>query len=262
MKNRLFFLYSLVAYAIFLATLNYAVGFLGNIRVGPWHGLVFVPKSMDVGGQGTPVATALLIDAALLSVFALQHSIMARRGFKRWWTRIVPAPIERSTYVLFSSAALALLFALWRPIGGTVWSFDDRATTTALTIVSLLGWFIALIATFHINHFELFGLRQTFYALVGREVPETRFATPGLYRAVRHPLYLGFVIAFWATPVMTIGHLVFAIATTGYILVAIQLEERDLVHAFGNDYVRYRQQVPMLAPLPRRSELPRAGRRR
>jgi methanethiol S-methyltransferase len=262
MKKTAFFIYSLIAYAIFLATLNYAVGFLGNLRLGPWHGLVFVPKSMDVGGEGAPVATALLIDAALLSVFALQHSVMARRGFKRWWTRIVPPPIERSTYVLFSSVALALLFALWRPIGGTIWHFEDRGITTALTVVSLIGWFIALIATFHINHFELFGLRQTLYALLGREAPVTRFVTPGLYRAVRHPLYLGFVIAFWATPVMTIGHLVFAIATTGYILVAIQLEERDLVHAFGNDYVRYRQQVPMLAPLPRRSELPRAGRRR
>ena len=261
MKKSAFVLYSLTAYTAFLATLLYAVGFLGNLRLGPWHGLVFVPKSMDVGGEGAPIATALLIDAALLSMFALQHSGMARRGFKRWWTRIVPPPIERSTYVLVSSVALALVFALWRPIGGAVWSFDDRMITTLFTFASLLGWFIALISTFHIDHFELFGLRRPFYALLGREPPAARFVTPGLYRAVRHPLYLGFVIAFWATPVMTIGHLVFAIATTAYILIAIQFEERDLVRDYGADYERYRRQVPMLAPLPRRPEPPRRTER-
>lgn len=257
MKRSLFFIYSLIAYAIFLATLLYAVGFLANMRVELWHGLVYVPKSMDVGGEATPIGTALVIDAALLSLFAIQHSGMARRGFKRRWTRIVPRPIERSTYVLFSSAALALVFALWRPIGGALWRFDDPVITTALNLVSMLGWSIALVSTFHINHFELFGLRQSLYAVLGREPPAPRFVTPGLYRAVRHPLYLGFVIAFWATPVMTIGHLVFSIATTGYILLAIRLEERDLVSDYGADYERYRRQVPMLAPVRWRSELPR-----
>ena len=256
MKRFVFFAYSLVVYVLFLATFLYAIGFVGNVRLGPWNGLVFVPKSMDVGTEGAPFGTALLIDAALLGVFAIQHSGMARRGFKRWWTRFVPPPIERSTYVLFASASLALLFALWRPIGSAVWAFQDSTITTVLLLLSLVGWFTVLIGTFHINHFDLFGLRQPFYALLGREPPPHRFVTPGLYRVVRHPIYMGFLIAFWATPVMTIGHLVFAIATTGYILVAIQLEERDLIRDYGHDYERYRQQVSMLAPLPKRPELP------
>ncbi len=255
MKQLLFFVYSVVAYVLFLGTFLYAVGFVGNFHFGPWHGLWFVPKSMDLGGEGTSLGTALLVDGLVLAVFAIQHSGMARRGFKEKWTKIIPAPIERSTYVLLSSAALILLFALWRPIGATVWAFHDRAVTTALVVTSLVGYFTVLIATFHINHFELFGLRQTFGALIGRPPAAHRFVTPGLYRVVRHPLYLGFLIAFWSTPVMTIGHLVFAIATTGYILVAIQLEERDLVRDYGHDYERYRQAVPMLAPIPKRPEL-------
>jgi protein-S-isoprenylcysteine O-methyltransferase Ste14 len=260
MKRFLFVVYSLVAYAFFLGVFLYAIGFVGNFRFGPWHGLVFVPKSMDLGGEGGPLWKALLIDALLLGVFAVQHSGMARRGFKEKWTKLVPPPIERSTYVLFASLALALLFALWRPIGATVWAIEDRAVTTALVVTSLVGWFTVLISTFHINHFELFGLRQTFSALLGREPPAHRFVTPGLYRIVRHPIYLGFLIAFWSTPVMTIGHLVFAIATTGYILVAIQLEERDLVRDYGRDYEQYRRQVPMLAPIPKRPELPQTAK--
>jgi protein-S-isoprenylcysteine O-methyltransferase Ste14 len=256
MKRILFFLYGLVAYASFLATILYAAGFVGNLRLHLGDGLVFVPKSMDLGGEGASLTHALLVDALLLGVFALQHSGMARRGFKERWTRIVPKPIERSTYVIASSAALALLFAYWRPIGGAVWSTQHHAVTTLLAVVSGLGWLIALASTFHLHHFELFGLRQVHAALRGRELPSASFRTPGLYRFVRHPLYLGFLIAFWATPVMTLGHLVFAAGTTLYILVAIQLEERDLVRELGPRYERYREQVSMLVPLPKRHELP------
>lgn len=255
MKRWSYFAYSVVVYAVFLATFLYAIAFVGNVRLEPWLGVELVPKSMDRGGEGGPLATALLIDALLLGVFAIQHSVMARRGFKEKWTKLVPPPIERSTYVLFASGALILLFAFWRPIGDVVWAVEDRGATTALAVVSLVGWFTVLAGTFHINHFELFGLRQTFYALQGREPPPHRFVTPGLYRVVRHPIYAGFVIAFWATPIMTVGHLVFAIATTGYILVGIQLEERDLVREYGRDYERYRRAVPMLAPLPKRIDV-------
>jgi len=260
MKRALFFAYSVVVYVLFLGTFLYAIGFVGNFHFGPWNGLSFVPKSMDLGGEGAPLVDALVVDALVLAVFAIQHSGMARRGFKERWTKIVPAPIERSTYVLFSSAALILLFVLWRPIGATVWAFYDRTVTIALVVTSLIGWLTVLIATFHINHFDLFGLRQTFRALTGRATTSHRFVTPGLYRVVRHPLYLGFLIAFWSTPVMTIGHLVFAIATTGYILVAIQLEERDLVRDYGRDYERYRREVPMLAPIPKRPALSQSAK--
>jgi protein-S-isoprenylcysteine O-methyltransferase Ste14 len=255
MKRLLFFAYSVIVYTFFLGTFLYAIGFVGNFHFGPWHGLWLVPKSMDLGGEGAPAGKALVIDALLLAVFALQHSGMARRGFKEKWTKIVPRPIERSTYVLCASGALALLFALWRPIGAPVWATADHTVAIALLVLSLVGWATVLAGTFHISHFDLFGLRQAFHALVGREPPAARFVTPGLYRLVRHPIYMGFVIAFWATPVMTVGHLVFAIATTGYILVAIQLEERDLVREHGRDYERYRREVPMLAPLPKRSDL-------
>lgn len=260
MKRLVFFIYSVAVYAFFLGVFLYAIGFVGNFRLDLWGGLVFVPRSMDLGGAGGSLGKALVVDALVLGMFAVQHSGMARRGFKEKWTKVVPPPIERSTYVLFASVALAVLFALWRPIGTAVWAFENRTVTTALVVVSLVGWTTVLIATFHINHFDLFGLRQTFYGLLGRKVPAYRFATPGLYRVVRHPIYLGFVIAFWATPVMTIGHLVFAIATTGYILVAIQLEERDLVRDYGRDYEAYRREVPMLAPLPRPPELTRSAK--
>lgn len=258
MKRYAFFAYSAAVYAFFLGTFVYAIGFVGNFRFELWDGITFVPRSMDRGGEAGPLWKALLVDALLLSVFALQHSGMARRGFKEKWTKIVPRPIERSTYVLCASGALALLFAFWRPIGEPVWATDDRALTGVLVGLSLVGWFTVLAGTFHINHFDLFGLRQTFYLLIGRQPPANRFVTPGLYRVVRHPIYLGFLIAFWATPVMTIGHLLFAIATTGYILIAIQLEERDLVREYGADYQRYRREVSMLAPVPRRQGSPEA----
>lgn len=247
MRRMAFFVYGAAVYAFFLGTFLYAIGFVGNF---------LVPRSMDTGGPATPLGEALLVDALLLGVFALQHSGMARRGFKQRWTRVVPPVIERSTYVLFASGALALLFAFWRPIGAPVWAAEGAALTTALIVISLVGWSIVLAATFHIDHFELFGLRQVYSNLVGRPPVPHRFVTPGLYQRVRHPIYLGFIIAFWATPVMTIGHLVFAIATTAYILVAIQLEERDLVREHGLDYERYRRQVPMLAPVPRRTAPP------
>lgn len=235
--------YGAVAYAIFLLTFLYAIGFVGNL---------IVPKSIDAGwpagAAGASLAEALIVDTLLLTVFAVQHSVMARPAFKRWWTRFVPAPIERSTYVLLASAALILLFAQWRPITQTVWSLPDGPVATALIVVHWLGWAIVLASTFMIDHFELFGLRQVLARLAGRPMPQPVFRTPLLYRHVRHPIYLGFLLAFWATPVMTAGHLLFAVATTGYILIGIRLEERDLVAQFGDAYRRYRQQVGMLIP--------------
>jgi protein-S-isoprenylcysteine O-methyltransferase Ste14 len=235
--------YGAVAYAIFLLTFLYAIGFVGNL---------IVPKSIDAGwpagAAGASLAEALIVDTLLLTVFAVQHSVMARPAFKRWWTRFVPAPIERSTYVLLASAALILLFAQWRPITQTVWSLPDGPVATALIVVHWLGWAIVLASTFMIDHFELFGLRQVLARLAGRPMPQPVFRTPLLYRHVRHPIYLGFLLAFWATPVMTAGHLLFAVATTGYILIGIRLEERDLVAHFGDAYRRYREQVGMLIP--------------
>lgn len=235
--------YGAVAYAIFLLTFLYAIGFVGNL---------IVPKGIDAGwpagAAGASLAEALIVDTLLLTVFAVQHSVMARPAFKRWWTRFVPAPIERSTYVLLASAALILLFAQWRPITQTVWSLPDGPLATALIVVHWLGWAIVLASTFMIDHFELFGLRQVLARLAGRPMPQPVFRTPLLYRHVRHPIYLGFLLAFWATPVMTAGHLLFAVATTGYILIGIRLEERDLIAQFGDAYRRYRQQVGMLIP--------------
>jgi len=211
-----------------------------------------VPKSIDAGwpagAAGASLAEALIVDTLLLTVFAVQHSVMARPAFKRWWTRFVPAPIERSTYVLLASAALILLFAQWRPITQTVWSLPDGPVATALIVVHWLGWAIVLASTFMIDHFELLGLRQVLARLAGRPMPQPVFRTPLLYRHVRHPIYFGFLLAFWATPVMTAGHLLFAVATTGYILIGIRLEERDLIAQFGDAYRRYRQQVGMLIP--------------
>ena len=242
MGRTLSFVYGVVVYPIFLLTFLYAIGFVGNIGA---------PKTIDYGGPATPFATALLIDAVLLGLFAVQHSVMARPAFKRWWTKLVPPHVERSTYVLLSSLVLILLFWQWRPITGVVWSVQNAAGRYALLALFAAGWLIVLLSTWLINHFDLFGLRQVYLHMQGREYTHLPFKTVAFYKFVRHPLLLGFIIAFWATPVMTFGHLLFAFATTAYMLVAIQLEERDL-QSFHSEYAEYKQRVPMLIPLPGR----------
>jgi protein-S-isoprenylcysteine O-methyltransferase Ste14 len=238
-------LYGLVAYLFFLVTFTYAIGFVGNLPL--------LPKTID-SGASAPLVETLVVDLALLGLFAVQHSVMARRGFKRWWTRVIPESVERSTFVLAATAALALLLWQWRPIAEPVlWSVNNAAARFALHGVFWLGWGVLLISTFLINHFELFGLRQVWANLRGRALPVADFRTPLFYRHVRHPIYLGFVLAFWATPQMTAGHLLFAAACTGYILIGIWFEERDLVAQFGDRYRVYREQVSMLLPWPRKA---------
>jgi protein-S-isoprenylcysteine O-methyltransferase Ste14 len=233
------FVYGVVCYAIFFAVFLYAMGFIGNFAV---------PKSID-GEVTVPFNQALIINALLLSVFAISHSVMARPGFKKVWTKIVPTVIERSTYVLVSSLAMILMFWQWQPMGGEmIWSVTGQVGRTALLGLYAFGWVLVLVATFLINHFDLFGLRQVWLYLRGKEYTPLRFGTPGPYKLVRHPLYVGWITVFWATPEMSIAHLVFAIATTAYIVVAIQFEERDLVTYLGEDYVNYRRSVPMLIP--------------
>jgi protein-S-isoprenylcysteine O-methyltransferase Ste14 len=237
MSRVIAFVYGVVSYAIFFVTFLYAAGFVGNF---------VVPKTLD-GDPTGPFATALLIDLGLLGLFAVQHSVMARPAFKRVWTRVVPEPVERSTYVLASSLALILLFWLWQPLGGVVWDVQNPVGRAILWGGFAFGWGLVLVTTFLINHFDLFGLRQVWFHLRGEPYRPLTFGTPGAYRLVRHPLYVGWFFAFWATPTMTGAHFVFAVMTTAYILVAIQFEERDLVAAHP-EYASYRARVPMLLP--------------
>jgi protein-S-isoprenylcysteine O-methyltransferase Ste14 len=253
MFNRiLVFAYGLASYAVFFATFLYAIAFIGNFQVA---GLV--PVTLD-GPPRASFGTALLIDLGLLALFAVQHSLMARPFFKRWFTRMIPEAAERSTYVLFSSLALILLFYFWQPLGGMVWDVRHPNGRAVLLALFAFGWLLVLVATFLINHFDLFGLRQIWLQLVGRPYTALKFGTPGPYKLVRHPLYVGWFFAFWATPTMTGTHLLFAIMTTAYILVAIQLEERDLIDSLGDDYRRYRERVPMIIPFLRRSKRPQS----
>jgi protein-S-isoprenylcysteine O-methyltransferase Ste14 len=237
MKRLGIFVYGLASYVVFFATFLYAIGFVGNIGV---------PKSID-SPPAMPLVSALLIDLALLTVFALQHSIMARPAFKRWWTRIIPESAERSTYTLLSSVALIVLFTYWQPIGGEVWTVTSSIGQALLYAGFAFGWGLVLVSTFLINHFDLFGLRQVWLQLLGKPYRLLPFKTPALYRYVRHPLYVGWFFAFWCTPTMTMTHLVFAMVTTAYIVVATQFEERDL-SAVHPEYAEYRRRVPMFVP--------------
>jgi protein-S-isoprenylcysteine O-methyltransferase Ste14 len=238
MSRFIAFLYGLACYALFFVTFLYAIGFVMDLGV---------PKTID-SGTVVPPAEALIVNLLLMAVFAVQHSVMARKQFKAWWTQFVPPQVERSTYVLLSSLALVLLFWQWRPMPVPVWQIADPYLATAVTVLSFVGWLLVLTSTFLINHFELFGLQQVVNNLAGRSASAARFRTPLYYKFVRHPLYLGFIIAFWAAPTMTVGRLLFAAVTTAYIFVGIVLEERDLVELFGDEYRRYRQRVLMLVP--------------
>lgn len=240
MRKSLVLAYGIVSYAIFFATFCYAAGFLGNL---------LVPKSID-SPRSVPVYYAIAVNLGLLTLFAIQHSVMARPAFKRWWTQYVPEPIERSTYVLLSSVCLALTFWLWQPIGGLVWNITNPVARGVLYAIFAAGWLIILYTSFLIDHFDLFGLRQTWLYFRGRAYTPPSFKTPGAYRYIRHPLYVGWFLAFWATPVLTVAHVFFALVTTAYILIAIQFEEHDLANAFP-EYDTYRKNVPMFVPRPK-----------
>ncbi|HKC02663.1 MAG TPA: isoprenylcysteine carboxylmethyltransferase family protein [Sphingomicrobium sp.] len=236
-------LFAIIAYAIFFATFLYLIGFVGDFA--------FIPQTVD-RGLAAPVATAAIIDVALIALFGVQHTVMARQGFKRWWTKVVPTPAERSVYVLTASAVLIVLMALWRPIPGVVWNVTNPLAANAIWVVFWVGWGTVLLSTFLINHFELFGLQQAWLNMLGREAEPHKFHQPLLYKWVRHPLYLGFFLAFWAAPQMTAGHLLLAAGVSVYMLIAIRYEERDLVGYFGKDYEDYRERVGMLTPRFRR----------
>ena len=241
------FIYGLICYAIFFATFLYTCGFVGNF---------IVPHSID-SAPIVPWSNALLVDATLIGTFGIQHSVMARQGFKAWWTQFVPKPIERSTYVLFSSLCLIALFYFWQPIGGAIWKVNSPQAAAVLYGLFASGWLLMLATTFLINHFDLFGLRQVWLYLRLKNYTQLTFTTPGPYQYVRHPLYVGWLLGVWATPIMTVTHLVFALITTAYILIGIQLEERDLIEVYGKAYADYRRQVPMIVPfLHRRSKEP------
>jgi protein-S-isoprenylcysteine O-methyltransferase Ste14 len=245
-KRVLALIYGVAAYVFFLGTFGYAIGFVGNVGV---------PKSIDTA-TATSLGMAIAINALLLAGFAIQHSVMARQSFKRLWTRIVPKCIERSTYVFAASLALAQLVWQWRAIPDTVWDVQGSLAGTVLTVSFWTGWAVLLVSTYLVNHFELFGLEQVWTYFRGSGPQPASFKSPGFYRVVRHPIYAGFVIAFWSAPVMTVGHLIFSIATTGYILVGIAFEERDLITFYGQTYREYRQHVPMLVPFLKRGKAP------
>lgn len=245
MKKSMIFIYGILAYVIFLITFLYAIGFVGNM---------VVPKAIDSGTE-LALLPSIVINVILLSVFALQHSIMARPAFKKWFTKIISPAMERSTYILLSSLALLLIYWQWQPITTIVWETHNKISVTLMTGLFFLGWTIVLLSTFMINHFELFGLAQIFNNLKNRQTPNPKFQTNFLYKIVRHPIMLGFLIAFWATPRMTVGHLLFTIVTTLYILIAVKyLEEKDLKKAIGEKYKTYQKEVPMLIPFTKRKK--------
>lgn len=249
MWRPLAFGYGIICYLIFLGVFLYLIGFLGNFGV---------PKSIDTG-EPTATATALLVDGLLILLFGLQHTVMARPGFKRWFTRLIPPAVERNTYVLLTCVALGLIFWLWRPIDVPIWNVTSSPARELLLGIFAFGWVLVLVATFLINHFDLFGVRQAFLNLRGRPHPQPQFVTPGLYRLIRHPIYAGWMAAFWATPTMTLGHLLFAGGMTGYMLIAIPFEERDLVASLGPEYAEYRARTPRF--LPRLTRRQSAGNR-
>ena len=244
--------YGLAAYLVSFATILYAIGFVSGLPV---------PKGIDDGAT-VSIWEALMLNLLLLTLFAVQHSVMARKPFKCWLTQYIPAAVERSTYVLVASLVLMLLFWQWRPMPTVLWQVTNASLATVITGVSLTGWGLVFTSTFLINHFELFGVQQVVHNLSGRTAAAPRFYTPLLYRLVRHPLYLGFLIAFWATPTMTVGHLLFTVATTAYIFIGIALEERDLVGQFGDEYRRYRERVAMIVPFPGGSGTPLSTHKR